>query len=423
MLTTAESLLGLSRHLAEYALGPDRAALGNLEFAGHVLEIAVRLRGSGVSTANRVAAISLDAGIPLRSLELQVLPALEMLGWLDFERDSDRSLQIVSEQIPPLPELVSRANKVLDIANPELVERALLKILDATTAMPLTRETAIEIGIEVADEPIATRAIDYLQALQLAQVGQSADGAEVVYNPNIWSFDVQLAEAALRAGDPTVRSALSGLIEEVGATPGLPQNQVTSADRQWINYAVAKGLVQRSLVVTSSGEERAFLFTPHMNKNAFSDSSGVDPSGHVRQLIGSMMYAKNYGQTRLNWPGAFVRKLIQDGEAGDASAIGTDYPMLETAGIVRVEPTGRFFKLVLLQSDVAEQALSYLTVAADSSDRSLMKSALRDQRKYVPPEGERAKLGRQADTRPAETERLIAALRQEAGRRRFSGED
>ncbi|MCH8302848.1 MAG: hypothetical protein IH912_08855, partial [Proteobacteria bacterium] len=167
---------------------------------------------------------------------------------------------------------------------------AVLAVLDATTVMPLTREAAIESATAEASEEDAERAIDYLDALNLAEVRQSDDGFVVVYNPNIWSLDADLSNAALRAEDSTVRDALGGLIEEVSVTPGLAQDLVTSTTVEWIDYAVARGLVHRSLVVTSDEKERAFLFTPHMSRNAFESPSGVDPSGHVRQLIGSMMY-------------------------------------------------------------------------------------------------------------------------------------
>ena len=210
------------------------------------------------------------------------------------------------------------------------------------------------------------------------------------------------------------------MIEEIATTPGLPQSSVQSTSSEWIDFAVSQGLVQRSLVVTSEGNERAFLFTPHMGRSAFGDSVGVDPSGHVRQLIGSMMYAKNFARFRLRGPHWFLQRMIHDGEAGDTSSIQTDYPMLETAGIVRVEPGPRYHKLVLLQSDVAEQALTHLQsgggVAADSV------SGLRDQRRYVQPEQERARirLARRPETSPAEMDRLMAAVRQTAGSRRFA---
>jgi hypothetical protein len=402
-----------------YALGPDRAALGNLEFAGHVLEISVRLRSSGVSRARRVHAIALDAGIPLRTLEGEILPVLENLGWVECSRNEEGELEWVSEQIPPLTELVNSADSLLRVARTTGVERAVLSVLDATTIMPLTRDAAIEAASVEASEEDTERAIDYLDALNLAEVRQSDDGHIVVYNPNIWALDSDLAAAALRAEDSVVRGAIGALIEEVSATPGMPQDLVTSTTADWIDYAVSKGLLHRSLVVTSEEKERAFLFTPHMSRNAFQAPSGVDPSGHVRQLIGSMMYANKFAKWTLHTPGVFLARLIAQGEAGDASSIGTDYPMLETAGIVRVEPAERFFKLVLLQSDVAEQALTFLQAPEGSVGAESMGYGLRDQRKYVHPERQRAQIGRLAATRVGETERLIAALRDEAGRRRF----
>lgn len=172
-------------------------------------------------------------------------------------------------------------------------------------------------------------------------------------------------------------------------------------------------------MATSEGKERAFLFTPHMSRSAFNSSHGIDPSGHVRQLIGSMVYAKNFANFKLVQPAVFLRKLIRVGEAGDASSIGSDYPMLETAGIVRVEPAERYHKLVLLQADIAEQAVSYLEDPPSTDEGNIR--GLRDQRKYVHPERERAQVSvaRAADTTPAETRRILAALRQEAGRRGY----
>jgi hypothetical protein len=336
-------------------------------------------------------------------------------------RDQEGNLLSVSELIPPLAEVVAKADGILAIARPDGAERAVLNILDATTTLPLTRDAAIEVGVEVATEHEAERALNYLEALHLAFSAQSEDGTIVVYNPNIWAMDVDFSKAALRAEDSKARAALSGLMEEIAQSPGLPEEAVTSASHAWIDYAVSQGLVHRCLVVTSEGHERAFLFTPHMGRNAFAEPTRVDPSGHVRQLIGSMVYAKNFATYNLYWPATYLRSLIRNGEAGDASSIASDYPMLETAGIVRVEKAERFYKLVLLQSDIAEQAVEYLEDPGTAESSQV--PGLRDQRRYIQPEQERARkvvqLGRTADTRPAETRRLLAALRQAAGGRDF----
>jgi hypothetical protein len=82
MLTDAELILGLSRHLGAYAVGPAKAAFAQLEFAGHVFEMAWRLQGSGLSSGRRVSAIAMEAGIGERMLQHEVLPALASLGGL-----------------------------------------------------------------------------------------------------------------------------------------------------------------------------------------------------------------------------------------------------------------------------------------------------------------------------------------------------
>ncbi len=78
VLTDAELVLGLSRHLSAYTMGPERAALGELEFAGWVFDVAFRLRGSTTSPARRVRAIGLDVGLSNRNLR-EVMTTLETM--------------------------------------------------------------------------------------------------------------------------------------------------------------------------------------------------------------------------------------------------------------------------------------------------------------------------------------------------------
>ncbi|MBI1379236.1 MAG: hypothetical protein GC157_17420 [Frankiales bacterium] len=187
-----------------------------------------------------------------------------------------------------------------------------------------------------------------------------------------------------------------------------------------MDFAVSQGLIQRTVVATSNGTERRFLFTPHLGRDPFGVPSG-DPSGHVRQLVGSMIYAATYADYKLSNPAAFVSRLISDGEAGDASPIGTDYPMLETGGIVRVIPgssTGRF-RLQLLQADVAEEALKILRARDSSSTTATGIGGIRDQRSYTHVERARAQLATETGSTSADEARLVAALREVTGRRSF----
>lgn len=367
----------------------------------------------------RVEAFATAVGIGRRDLHRELLPTMEHLGWVHLERRPDGGISVVSESVPPTQVLFGRADKLLDHAIPDEVERMALLVLEATTIMPTSMETAFDLCTKHGGTVEARRAIENLESLHLCERRQSADGETVLYNPNVWAADQDYTRAALMAEDGAVREALTGLIEEVVASAGLPEADVTSTDQRWIDFAVYHGLLLRSLVATSAGEQQAFLFAPHMGRSAFEQETGADPSGHVRQLIGSMVFARRFASNRLFAPRTFLSRLLRDGEAGDASNIGTDYSMLEKAGIVRVEPGPRFFKFVLVQPTVAEAAIDYLDNAGTGNSSA---GGLRDQRNFVYPEQERARLpqpAKQADPSPGATESILAALRQEAGRRRY----
>jgi hypothetical protein len=126
-----------------------------------------------------------------------------------------------------------------------------------------------------------------------------------------------------------------------------------------------------------------------------------------------MIYASTFASWRLRSPGAFLYTLIRDGEAGNVSNIGTDYPMLETAGTIQVVPgrTSSTFRMILLQSDIAESALSIIDSRGSSRGDAGSLQSLGDQRRYSHIERERARMAAAAATGDSEEARLIAALR------------
>lgn len=409
----SELLVGLNRHLAHYTVVPATAALGSLQFAGKVLDLSFRLRGSGVSTAQRVTALGISAGISGIELNTTILPALEMLGWVKVNRDADGRMTSVEDAIPPVAELTASGAKVLAISHSDDVQAAALVILNASILHPLTKTAALNAAAQFGDEN-AEKALRYLDELNLVRVLESADGRTVVFNPNVWVDEETATAAALRIQDSRASREIAGLMEEVMLSPGMPQDSVTSTESRWVDFAVSQGLVERSVVVTSEGQERAFLFTPHLRRNAFGNGQR-DVSGHVRQLVGSMVYAATYPRYKLDDPALFVRRLIERGTAGNASPIGTDYPMLETAGIVTVVPgaTAGRYALELRQVDVAESALEVLrsrqTTGTGNGNSAV--PGLFDQRSYRHVEGERARLAAATPINDKDMAQLVAALR------------
>lgn len=418
MLSDAELLLGLERHLSAYEIVSAHAALETLQFAGQVYELAWRLRNSQVSTTRRVEAIGIEARISRKALHRDLLPTMEGLGWIDCRRDENGQLVNVEALIPPNAVLIRDASKLLDILVVDDLQRAALELIRATSRQPLTVDEAIACADQWGEEA-ATRALGHLEAVNLVRRVELEVDRPVVFNPNIWTNHQQAADAALRAQDARASLEVGALLEEVAATPGVPERHVTSTEPQWIDFAVSQGLVQRSLVQTGDGEAEGFLFSPHMQRDTFGKEL-TDPSGHVRQLVGSMIYASTFASWKLRNPGAFLNTLIRDGEAGRVANIGTDYPMLETAGTIRVaQVSPNNYKMILLQSEIAESALSILDSRNQARGPIGELGALGDQRRYNHVERERAKMASAAQADDPEAARLVAALRDVASGGQF----
>lgn len=421
MLSDAELLLGLGRHLSAYTVSTAHAALESLQFSGQVYEMAWRLRNSQVSSAQRVQAIGVEAHIGARQLDRDVLPTMEQLRWVECRRDPDGRLRSVEALIPPNEDLVGDAGRLLDLLMATPVQRAALELLRATSRQPLTLNAARQAASEWGDEA-AEEALRHLISVGLVRRVEVEVDRPVVFNPHIWTGDSQVATAALRAEDARANKEVGALLEEVAALPGLPEKHVTSTAQRWVDFAISLGLVERSVVQTSDGGEEGFLFSPHLRRDAFGSNS-TDPSGHVRQLVGSMIYATTFATWKLRNPGGFLYSLIRDGEAGNVPNIGTDYPMLETAGTVRIAPGtwSGSFRMVLLQSDVAEAALEILDSRGTSRGDAGSLQALGDQRAYSHVERERARMAASVGPDDVEAARLIAALRDVTAGGSFGG--
>lgn len=424
-MTDAELVLGLSRHLSVYQMGPERAALEHLEFAGRVLDVAFRLRGSTTSSVQRIEAIGLDVGLGPIALK-QVIETMQALGWVSVVRNQQGGPVSMAESIPAPGDLVNAVPVLFNTLMVGTSARAALALLRATTLQPLLISDALHAVSEGgAGDEAASAALRYLTALGLVRRIVADDGREVLYNPNVWTQGDSIAQAALKAADARATSEVGALLEELAANPGLPEVHVKSTEHKWVNFAVSQGLVQRSVIQTSEGTEQGFLYTPHLGRDAFGNTAG-DASGQVRQLVGSMIYAATFAKYKLDDPAIFLRALINRGVAGNVTSIGTDYPMLEKAGVVRVVPgsNSNRFRLELLQSDVAEDALAMLQVRVGTRgplSTTADAAALRAQRTYVHIERERAHLALTTDTDEVEQARLLAALREVPIQRMMDG--
>ena len=157
-------------------------------------------------------------------------------------------------------------------------------------------------------------ALRHLVALNLVKEVEASDGRSAVFNPNIWSGDQEVTNVALRVEDAQVRREVGALIEELIASPGLPEIQVTSTTQKWIDFAVAQGLVNRSVVQTTETMRSDSCSRPTSAAAPLADP--VDVSGHVRQLVGPMVYATTFPRFKLRSPVQFVSAFFEMARPG-----------------------------------------------------------------------------------------------------------
>jgi len=341
---------------------------------------------------------------------------MEQLRWVQCDRRPDRTLVSVSAYVPPNTELLAATDQLLGMLLVTPVQRAALEIMRATSIQPLERQAALQAGSGHGDEA-AERALSCLITVNLVREVPSEDGRAAVFNPNIWIGDSEMVTAALRTEDARVQREVGALIEEIMASPGIPEEHVTSTEQRWIDFAVSAGLVERSQVVAAS--DKKFLFTPHLHRDPFG-TDPRDPSGHIRQLVGSMIYASTFASWKLNSPGAFLYVLIRDGEAGQHERIAQDYAMLETAGTIEVVGDGPAARMRLLQADVAEQALKIIDSRGTTTGvANTTFAGIGEQRSYNHLERERAQVASAVALDDADSRRFMSALRDTTARRNF----
>ena len=152
-------------------------------------------------------------------------------------------------------------------------------LISATSRQPVAVEAAKQVASH-RGERVAEEALGHLQSINLLRRVEREVDRPVVFNPNIWANDHQVAAAALRAEDARANAEVGALLEEVAGLPGIPEKHVKSTEQRWIDFAVFRGLVERPVVQTSDGSEEGFLINSHLKRDSFGVGSS-DPSGHV----------------------------------------------------------------------------------------------------------------------------------------------
>jgi hypothetical protein len=153
---------------------------------------------------------------------------------------------------------------------------------------------------------------------------------------------------------------LANMLEFIQENPGNPSNVVErhlGLAAGTISALSNVGVIQPIRLVVE-GDSKEYLFTP-LTTSARGDQDEFDP---VKMTASNFRFGEYYSKkTRLWSVDKFLSALIDQGFAGNAEPIGTDYHNLETIGVIKVVPVaGNNYRFWLLKKDVVEDARSIL---------------------------------------------------------------
>ena len=147
-------------------------------------------------------------------------------------------------------------------------------------------------------------------------------------------------------------------LEYLNKNPGIPLESINPED---YNHSLLKGLSLSGALDTISldvnGSSHEYLIPSNLN----TDRLDKDHLDQVKKTLANFRFGQSYAKWTLRSPKIFLEKLLENGFAGNASVIGTDYRHLEAAGIVSVEKiSGSNYRFWMLKKDIIEDTVKVL---------------------------------------------------------------
>jgi hypothetical protein len=180
------------------------------------------------------------------------------------------------------------------------------------------------------------------------------------------------------------RAVILEFIDRVKSHQGMPESLLHLEARKhnaehMVQLALSIGLINRTQIQMSDGSKRWFLTTPHFYADMGAEF-GEDMCDRVKIFLDSIRNGQHFGSSstgKIVSPGKLLSKLLNAGEIGPCTAIGTDYVTSEQAGIVRVRRSGVKPKqsyLELVQRDTVEKVHDIVTTGSLIGSRPMTES-------------------------------------------------
>lgn len=334
-------IINVSKHLFNTA-DPSHLGLTNLEniiFAGKCGHLLIKLSADDTEqlSAQKVKIHARSCGISPQELPVY-LDSLKVKGCIDWDKEKNtyEVLSCSRERV-----LTTTSSLLYESLSINKIEKCLPDLLQFCLLRPrLESEVKNYISKFLLEDDILLL-LGLVKEFQLLGVLTIKNRTQELLYFNGYQFGDRASDIgkALSALSEQLREELNILTEAVLKRPGTPF-EISTVSEKTKSLAISLGLVEVSEVSSKAGNAK-FLTAPLLAPPSVGRETSHledDVFHHAKMLLSSLRFGelRSYSSRgRINDPSDLVKALLNRDRVGPCTAIGQDYILLETEGVIK----------------------------------------------------------------------------------------
>lgn len=386
-----------------------------LDAAGKAASLLSQMAATSQATLEKARVNALAKAAGLSRIELpELLRVLKQRRLIEVSGNGDVEVLGLTSRAT-----VQHAAEIFEEQDPTPEERASIMLAEATSVAPVPQAQLAEF---VGDEfKLATSQCREL-LLRSETVGfvdaegQNAD--KLYFNGNLFRRDnLVKAKRVIDSLSGAEQKKIAELDEKLARRGCLDLCTVEAIlGKPVFEKLRAAGMYDVNHVANPLGEYRFVTRPAAFHK--FNDPLADDAFDLAKALVAALAYGMTQSATsrgRIEMIGALLQKLVNGLSVGPATAIGEDYRVLETKGVIRVRKAPSYgYTMRLLKRDIGEMAFNVLITGEAASTNIVDRPLPGRMTGYAGPEQTRSEFRRKQKEVPISrrgTEDVLQALR------------
>lgn len=415
-------IVDMQKHLQEFT-GSYLSYYDATIVAGQCARMMARIRNMElIDSLTKLSAMATSVGVLPSQLRMIILPTLEKSGVINILKDKSGNIRKIEEHVSSEEEILRIGYEIWEESDAKEVEKVSIHSIEQCATVPKTKEELLNnLQGEGFDEEDISLALELQKGFKiLAESKPELSLKPLIYSPYIWGENAPKILNYVSRLDATSKETIEDILKKTSRNQAQPLDRLGAFPKDLLSAARKTGLLDICKVSTKVGLEKGFVFTPRMWGSLGIEKLIPDLYDDVKLFLSSVSFGKHYsGISRIKYPVELVEALIQRGKVGPATAIGTDFILLEKHGIVEIKEDPHWkgrCNMYLIKEDIAKTALEILKherVLGLGKQAQIDAKGLCQTGEFINPEQDKIRLGKLSAGSIKAQERLIRVLRGE----------